>query len=133
MKVVRSRVAGNRSFREGAGIGLEPGTGLELVRSVVAGNEIAAFVADADDAFGGTGGGIYRLTTMASAETLAVENSLLGLNRLGSGERNDCAGPRLASLGHNVVSTLGPPRMVERGVTCIGFGSSYGGPPTSPA
>ena len=57
------------------------------MRSVVVGNEIAAFVADADDAFGGTGGtggGIYRLTTMASAETLAVENSLLGLNRLGS-------------------------------------------------
>ena len=90
VKVVRSRVAGNCSFREGAGIRLEPGAGLELVRSVVAGNEIAAFVADADDAFGGTGGtggtggGIYRLTTMASAETLAVENSLLGLNRLGS-------------------------------------------------
>jgi hypothetical protein len=37
-----------------------------------------------------------------------VENSLVALNRLGDGARSDCAGDAVTSLGHNLLTGLGP-------------------------
>jgi len=126
MTILRSTISGNVAADDGGGFSARNGT-VQMVNTTIAGNRaggsggglwtltpvdlnavtIARNVADADSAGGGTGGGIYHEPTM-TVIPLEVENSLVALNRLGDGTRNDCAGDPVESLGHNLVSTLGP-------------------------
>jgi CSLREA domain-containing protein len=114
LTLTNSTVASNRSNETGGGIAAaDSETDVTLNAVTVARN-----AADANGDGSGTGGGLFRFLT-ASFE---VENSLVALNRLGSGARNDCDGNQpFDSLGHNLVSRLGPPAMTASGVTCEGF------------
>jgi hypothetical protein len=115
LSVVNSTVAANRALKHGGGIIVND---LGFDEAVVSLNAVtvARNVVDADGDGEGGGGGLFR----ESADSFEVENSLIGLNRLGSGRRNDCAGTLVFdSLGHNLVSTLRP---FEAGdPTCSGF------------
>ena len=51
-----------------------------------------------------TGAGLSNDSTVP----FTVENSLIALNRLGNGTRNDCTGTPFESGGGNVISTRGP-------------------------
>lgn len=93
-----STVASNRADRFGGGIHASGGVALNAVT-------VARNVGDADDE--GTFEVGAGLSTQTSSKSAMVENSLISRNRLGSGERNDCAGP-VDSLGHNLLSTRGP-------------------------
>jgi CSLREA domain-containing protein len=110
-RLVNSTVAANRSDGNGGGIyGAGSSTRISLNAVTVARN-----VADADDSGPlPIGGGLYR----SNAEAFDVENSLIALNRLGSGQRNDCGGQAFGSLGRNLLSTRGP---VAMSVACMGF------------
>jgi len=136
VRISRSTIAQNRAFDYG-GIIVVNST-VVLVNSTVAANRAIGFaggisaadavvtlnavtvarnVADADDDGDGSAGGLFRFL----ASRFEVENSLIALNRLGSGQRNDCDGNQpFDSLGHNLVSTLGP------GGACEGFGPAAG-------
>ncbi len=67
---------------------------------------------DSDQAGGEDGGGIF---VAGSGVVLKVRNTIVGLNRLGDGTRNDCSGDPVTSRGHNLLSTKGPAG------TCQGF------------
>ena len=116
LELTNSTVASNRTAESGGGVAAAgPGTAVTLNAVTVARN-----VADADDDDVGSGGGLMRFI----APSFEVGNSLLALNRLGSGERNDCDGNQpFDSLGHNLVSTSAP-----SGV-CEGF-AGMSGPPS---
>jgi len=104
LRVTNTTVALNRADSDGGGLlygNTDPVVGLNAVT-------IARNVADADDAGGGSGGGLFRSSMNGLVDAFAVENSLIGLNRLGSEQRNDCDGIPVDSLGGNVLSTVGP-------------------------
>lgn len=101
VRVENSTVAENRAGGSGGGIwALTP---LELNAVTVARN-----VADSDQVGGGGGAGLYNATA-----PVTVENSLIALNRLGDGTRNDCGGMAFTSLGQNLISTTGPANACE--------------------
>ena len=98
VRMVNTTIAGNRAG--GFGGGLWALTPVELNSVTIARN-----VADSDSSGGDMGGGIYD----ASSSTFVdITNSLVALNRLGDGRRNDCAGDPVDSFGNNLVSVLGP-------------------------
>ncbi|HSI80825.1 MAG TPA: hypothetical protein VK919_09265, partial [Solirubrobacterales bacterium] len=112
VSIVNSTFAGNRADGTGGAIHARDGASVSLNAVTVARN-----VADADGEgmIGINGGGLFRLSSVG----FEVENSLVALNVVGaSGSiRNDCAGDsKIDSLGHNLVSTLGPAS------ACDGFG-----------
>ncbi len=91
MKITNSTVANNRAGANGGGIWvLAP---LELNSVTVARNVAAA------------GAGLYNAGNL---DPFTVRNSLIALNKLTGGARNDCAGDPITSLGHNLISTTGP-------------------------
>jgi trimeric autotransporter adhesin len=105
--VTNSTLAGNVAFDDGGGI--YGGSDVTLNAVTVTRN-----VADSNGDSIGTGGGLYY----AIAPGFEVENSLIALNRVGDGTRNDCyADPSdpFDSLGHNLLSSLGP------STSCLGF------------
>ena len=98
--IVNSTVAENNAFDHGGGI--FGGSSSDVAVNAVT---VARNVADSNGDSFGTGGGLYYLDLAPGFE---VENSLIALNRLGTGARNDCwADPAdpFDSLGHNLVST----------------------------
>ena len=110
-RLVNSTVAANRVTGDGGGIHAQGGSEATLNAVTVARN-----VADADDSGPPEiGGGLSR----SNAAAFEVENSLIALNRLGSGQLNDCGGQAFDSRGRNLLSTRGP---VGMGVACMGFG-----------
>ncbi len=98
-KIVNSTIAGNRTGEEGGGITLLNGANLSVNAVTIARN-----VANTDDTLSETGGGL----AIDPPSTASVRNSLIALNRLGPGPRNDCSGTPVASGGGNLISTLGP-------------------------
>lgn len=107
--VVNSTLTGNEAFGDGGGI--YGGAASDVTLNAVT---VARNTADSDGNSFGTGGGLYY----AIAPGFEVENSLIALNRLGDGTRNDCyADPSdpFDSLGHNLLSTTGPSE------SCVGF------------
>jgi len=110
LRVTNSTLASNRA--DGSGGGIYYGISDPMVK--LNGVTVARNVADADADATGAGGGLYRASMNGVLDAFAVENSLLGLNRLGSGQRNDCDGLAIDSLGHNLVSTLGPAGACQR-------------------
>jgi len=112
-RLVNSTVAGNRATDAGGGIHARSGSEATLNAVTVARN-----VANADSMNAESGGGLYR----EDATSFQVGNSLIGLNRLGTGQRNDCAGnQKFDTLNNNLISTTAP------GGQCDGFGPA-GGP-----
>jgi len=132
LKIFRSTISGNVAAGDSGGISARNGDLLSLTNSTVTGNRaggygggiwalsplslnavtVARNVADADQAGGENGAGIYRIPLGPPDE---VENSLIALNHLGDGTPNDCGGDPFASLGHNLLSTTGPT------TACSGF------------
>ena len=105
--VVNTTITRNRSTEDGGGIVVH-GVG-ELALNAVT---IARNLANSDDnPLSEGGGGLSN----DSAGSVTVENSILALNRLGPGPRNDCTGNPIDSGGGNLLATLGP-----SGV-CLGF------------
>jgi len=111
-RLVNSTVSGNRATDAGGGIHARSGSEATLNAVTVARN-----VANADNAGAESGGGLYR----EDATSFEVGNSLIGLNRLGPGQRNDCAGnQKFDTLNNNLISTTAP------GGQCDGFGPANG-------
>jgi CSLREA domain-containing protein len=106
VKIVNSTFAGNRAGDYGGGVWAAIPVRLNAVT-------IARNVADSDSVGGEDGAGIYVLP-LSGAE-VRVRNTIVALNLLGIGPRNDCAGDPVISLGHNLLSTKGP------AVACLGF------------
>ncbi len=156
MTILRSTISGNVAAEDGGGFSARNGE-VMMVNTTIAGNRaggsggglwsltpvelnavtIARNVADADSTGGGEGGGIYKVPSGMSIIPLEIENSLVGLNRLGDGRRSDCAGYPVDSLGHNLVSGLGPAGVCDgfddpsdrvRSDPKIGFLRANGGP-----
>jgi hypothetical protein len=105
VKMVNVTIAGNRAGAEGGGIWILSPVTLNAVT-------VARNVSDSDEAGGEQGSGLYLA---APGIPVKVHNTIVALNRVGSGQRNDCAGDPFMSLGHNLLSTLGPT------ATCQGF------------
>ena len=106
--ITNSTLSGNRASQFGGGI--YDGGNVQANAITVARN-----VADSNNDDFGTGGGLYYPTAVPGFE---IRNSLIALNRLGGGTRNDCfADPSdpLDSKGHNLLSTRGPSG------SCLGF------------
>ena len=100
LAISNSTLAGNRSHEFGGGIWNQGGqvtaNAVTVVRNV-----------------GGLGGGLFY---GAGGPGFDVPNSLIALNRMVGGGKNDCAGDdEFDSFGHNLLSTRGP------GPTCRGF------------
>jgi CSLREA domain-containing protein len=105
--VVNSTVASNRASADGGGISVVEDADLTMNGVTVARN-----VANTDDTpVSETGGGLAN----DSFGALVVDNSLVVLNRLGPGPRNDCTGNPTQSGGGNLLSSLGP------SAVCQGF------------
>jgi len=109
-RLVNSTVATNRATGDGGGI-YSTGSSTRVRLNAVT---VARNVADAEGSGKNIGGGLHR----SNVEAFEVGNSLIALNRLGSGQRNDCAGQAFDSLGRNLLSTRGP---VGMSVACMGF------------
>lgn len=105
VKFVNSTIANNRAG--GAGGGLWALTAVTLNAVTIVRNE-----SDSDQAGGEDGGGIF---VAGSGVEVKVRNTIVALNHLGDGTRNDCSGDPVMSLGHNLLSTKGPAG------TCQGF------------
>jgi len=105
VKFVNSTIANNRAG--GAGGGLWALTPVTLNAATIARNE-----SDSDQVGGEDGGGIF---VAGSGVEVKVRNTVVALNHLGDGTRNDCSGDPVTSLGHNLLSTKGPAG------TCQGF------------
>jgi CSLREA domain-containing protein len=126
MTILRSTINGNVAATDGGGFSARNGQ-VQMVNTTIAGNRaggnggglwaltpvelnavtIARNVADTDGTGGEMGGGIYNVPQMVDTP-VEIENSLVALNRLGDGARSDCAGDPVASLGHNLLTGLGP-------------------------
>jgi CSLREA domain-containing protein len=120
LRIVGSTLSGNHGDTGGGAISVFNGR-LSLTNSTVAGNRTADLggaiwnaggqvtanaITVARNVAGPAGGGLFY---GSGAPGFDVRNSLIALNHLGSGTRNDCAGDEaFDSLGHNLVSTLGP-------------------------
>jgi len=124
LRITRSTISGNRTPTQGGGL-LVGSAKLLISNSTIAGNRagaegggiyssgdvtanaitVARNVSDSDSSGGELGGGLFY---SIPAPGFDLQNSLIGLNRLGDGTRNDCAGDDFDSLGHNLVSALGP-------------------------
>ena len=101
-RLANSTVASNQATGTGGGI-FHASDDFPIALNAVT---VARNVADADADGSGSGGGLFRNDSAA----FEVENSLIALNRLGSGERNDCdqgAFLEFDSLGHNLISFIG--------------------------
>ena len=105
VKFVNSTIADNRAG--GAGGGLWALTPVTLNAVTIVRND-----SDSDQAGGEDGGGIF---VAGSGVEVKVRNTIVALNHLGDGTRNDCSGDPVMSLGHNLLSTKGPAG------TCQGF------------
>jgi CSLREA domain-containing protein len=127
-----STVARNRSSTDGGGLLIDGLIDATIVNSTIAQNRAAGtgggiVAIGADVALNGvtvarnvantnqspvseTGGGLSN-----DSSSFTVRNSLIVLNRLGDGTRNDCTGTPFASGGGNLLSTLGPVGV------CVGF------------
>jgi hypothetical protein len=133
LRVTNSTVSGNRAFEGGGGLYQYDGTAT-IVNSTITQNRtlqdgggiavfnlgeldlnavtIARNLANSDSLpFSETGGGLANNSTGA----VEVRNSILALNQLGPGPRNDCTGDPITSGGGNLLSSLGPSDV------CLGF------------
>jgi hypothetical protein len=104
--MVNVTIANNRARGFGGGLWASTPTTLNSVT-------IVRNVSDSDQAGSEAGGGIY--VNPGFSIRVKVRNTIVALNRLGNGTRNDCAGDPFTSLGHNVLSTRGPAG------ACVGF------------
>jgi len=113
LRITNSTLAANSTDGNGGAIhSIQPAADVELNAVTVARN-----VADAENNGVGSGAGLYR----NDAAAFVVANSLLGLNRLGSGQANDCDGAQKFDTGnHNLISTTAPAN------ACDGFGPASG-------
>ena len=106
-RIVNSTITQNRTRQDGGGIVVLGAGELDLNAVTIARN-----LANSDSApFSETGGGLSNDTT----GPVEVRNSVIALNRLGPGVRNDCTGNPITSGGGNLLSTLGPADV------CTGF------------
>jgi CSLREA domain-containing protein len=120
LRIVGSTLSGNHADAGGGAIFISNGR-LSLTNSTFAGNRTtdlggaiwnaggqvtANAITVARNVAGPAGGGLFY---GSGAPGFDVRNSLIALNRLGDGTRNDCAGDEaFDSFGHNLLSTLGP-------------------------
>src|SRR4029079_4190694 len=95
---VNSTIANNRAGGAGGGLWAVPPVTLNA--ATIARNE-----SDSDQVGGEDGGGIF---VAGSGVQVKVRNTVVALNHLGDGTRNDCSGDPVTSLGHNLLSTKGP-------------------------
>jgi hypothetical protein len=128
-RIINSTVAGNTASADGGGISVNGAGELTLNAVTVARN-----LANSDETPISEGGGGLSHDT---AGTVTVSNTILALNTLGPGPRNDCTGNPVSSGGGNLLSTLGPsdiclgfagPGDVVRGNPRIGKLADNGGP-----
>jgi Right handed beta helix region len=123
VRATASTLSANVAGRDGGGIRIGADARLFALNSTIAKNRagaggggirsagqgsinattVARNVADADRDGAGAGAGV--LSDLAGFE---LENSLIALNRLGSGALGDCAGGRFDSDGDNLVSGFVP-------------------------
>ncbi len=99
VKMVNVTIANNRAKSTGGGLWIQTRVTLNAVT-------IARNVSDSDQAGDEEGAGIYFAS--GAALPVKVRNTIVALNHLGSGLRNDCAGDPFTSFGHNLLSTRGP-------------------------
>jgi len=99
VKMVDVTIANNRAGANGGGLWVQTPVTLNAVT-------IARNVADSDNAGGEEGAGIF--VELGSGPLTKVRNTLVALNRYGTGTHNDCAGDPVTSKGHSLLSTRGP-------------------------
>jgi len=133
LQAVNSTVAGNRADDNGGGLELRGGVA-NLNALTVARNR-----ADADEAAGGAGGGIYQGDAFGVGAAVVVSNSLLALNRVGpDGSDPQCSGTYTSGGGNLITARpgctdLAGPQDLVRANPRIGRLGAHGGPtPTIP-
>jgi hypothetical protein len=93
---LNSTIAKNRAGQSGGGVQTEGPASINATT-------VARNVADDDLDGSGAGGGLF-----SGPAGFELENSLVALNRLGSGARADCAGGQFDSDGDNLISGFVP-------------------------
>jgi len=133
LRAVNTTIAGNRADQNGGGLELRGGTA-NLNALTVARNR-----ADADEAGGGSGGGISQGEAFGVGAAVVVSNSLLALNRVGpDGSDPQCSGTYTSGGGNLITkrpgcTDLAGPQDRVRARPRIGRLGAHGGPtPTIP-